>query len=1287
MKSLSNVGAERLGDALGESIDDGAKLSIISSYFTVFAYGELKGELSKVDEVRFLFSEPTFIKRMADSKEPREFEVARRAREVGVGGSGLELTLRNNLNQRALARECAEWIREKGVFKSAKTSGAIQPGGTYVVENPSGDDHAFMGAAANFTQEGLGYERRPGTVTCVSHFENATEAVGLKMMFESVWDNPAMVEEVTAQVAAQVETLYRENPPEFIYFLTLYHLFRDFMEDDEDNGIRPGLKFEESVVWNKLYDFQKDAVVGAIRKLEKYKGCIIADSVGLGKTYEALAVMKYYQERNDRILVLCPKRLRDNWTLWTQDNDDRNPLADDRFSYTVLNHTDLSRYHGMSGEVDLEHLRWGHFDLLVIDESHNFRNKSTDADKTDRYTRLIEDVIKSGQRTKVLMLSATPVNNHLLDLRNQIELITEGDDAYLAETDGIPSITHVTRVAQQRFNEWSKLYDSERTTESFVNTVNADYFKLLDVLTIARSRKHITKYYGAASGTFPARRPPLSFQTPIDLDGELPPIAELNDMIAQLTFAQYQVLSYVRADQRRKYEDRYGDTWGKDFESQVHRTTAVANLMRINVLKRMESSVNSFRITLRRILDGCVDLRARLDADASGVAYGTEGLEDGFDDDDAEEFEAGGKVHVDLRDVDALRLGQDLDFDIQVLRALLTYADAVTPERDAKLVKLRDFIAGKVSEPYNPGNRKVLVFSAFADTTAYLFEQLAPWLKRELGIECAEVAGSSNRTYSLKLPRTTFENILARFSPVSKELPESQRELGEIDVVFATDCISEGQNLQDCDCLVNYDIHWNPVRIIQRFGRIDRLGSKNSQIQLVNFWPDIALDEYIQLEGRVKGRMALLDASATGEENVLEAKGNGEMNDLKYRRRQLQQLKSEVLDLEDISGGISITDFAFDDFRVELQRYAKEHPGALENSPAGLHAVAPIPDELRSDVKPGVVFCLKQNDEGNDPRDTNPVFPYYVVYVSADGEVMTKHTQPKPALDIMRAVCSGHPEPIAKLCREFNPRPATGRGWTPTPTCLTMSLRPSPERSRTKASRACSAWERSAAAPSWASTTTRWYVSRCCDERHRLERNPAPARSGARGMPPHSQDGARQAGHAHQDRAEEARQGRAPRALRHGPEVHDAHPAVRGRRAQRAERRLPPLRDDSRDHGGGRGGGARAQVLPEPDGAPGRGGRLRVHIGRPHAEEPGRAGRDGRRPSRVDGRVRSWPFRIRGLPRRAGIRAALAGRPLGVPGRPVAHRSAVPRDWRPGVLPRMPRSRPGKADRPHVALR
>ena len=576
-------------------------------------------------------------------------------------------------------------------------------------------------------------------------------------------------------------------------------------------------------------------------------------------------------------------------------------------------------------------------------------------------------------------------------------------------------------MAQQRFNEWSKLEDGERTTESFAAMVNADYFKLLDVLTIARSRKHIMKYYGAATGTFPKRRKPLSFKTPIDLAGKLPPIGELNDMIAQLTFAQYQLLSYVRFDKVADYEDRYGDTWGKDFQSQVHRTAAVANLMRVNLLKRMESSVNSFRITLRRILEGAEALKRELDAKSSGASYDASGWDAEFDDqDDAEEFEQGGKVKVDLRDVDAIRLGQDLDYDIFQLGKLLEYADAVTPERDAKLVKLKEFIEEKVRDPYNPGNRKVLVFSAFADTVDYLFDELSGSLSEELGLECAEIAGTRCRTWSLKLPRTTFENVLSRFSPVSKELPEREREKGEIDVVFATDCISEGQNLQDCDCLVNYDIHWNPVRIIQRFGRIDRLGSTNAQIQLVDFWPDVELDEYIQLEGRVKGRMALMDASATGEENVLEGKAADEMNDLMYRRKQLEQLQEEVLDLEDISGGISITDFQFDDFRVELQRYDAAHPGLLETSPAGLHAVAAIPDELRDEVAPGVVFCLRQNDASRDPKDSNPTFPYCLVYVSQDGTRVSAHTQPKAALDLMRAACAGCAEPVAELCQAFN---------------------------------------------------------------------------------------------------------------------------------------------------------------------------------------------------------------------------------------------------------------------------
>lgn len=1027
MEYLDNTGSQRLGDALTAAIDDEAKLSIIASYFTVFAYGELKEALSKVSELRFIFSEPTFAKTMEAELEPKEFELLRRDREKGVGGIGLELNLRNNLNQRAMASDCADWVQRTARFRSAKRSGVIGTSGSYHVDNPHAESEGFAGSNLNaFTLEGLGYEKRPDTVMNVTHSQSSAEAAGLKTMFDKIWDNPSQVEDVTDKVIEQIRTLYRENSPEFIYFLTLYHLFRDFLEGSEPDSIPPGLKFEDSVIWNKLYDFQRDAVMGAIRKLEKYKGCIIADSVGLGKTFEALAIIKYYEERNARVLVLCPKRLRENWTLWNQSNDDRNPLADDRFAYDVLNHTDLSRYRGMSGDIDLEHIRWQNYDLLVIDESHNFRNKTTDAEKKDRYTRLIEDVIKNGIRTKVLMLTATPVNNRLLDLRNQIELITEGDDEYLTQTDKIPSITQVTRTAQSKFNEWSKLPDSQRTTESFVNTVNADYFKLLDALTIARSRKHVTKYYGASVGTFPCRRKPLSFRPPIDLKGELPPIADLNEIIAKLIFPQYQLLYYVHPDKRSKYVKLFGDTWGKDYDSQMHRTAAVANLMRVNVLKRMESSVESFRITLTKILDGCLNLKKALDSTGTS-GYDASVLSQDFDDDDeAQEFEAGGNLQIDLRDVDCLRLSQDLDGDIALLKRLLGYTKLVTPERDAKLAKLRDFITRKISNPYNPGNRKILVFSAYSDTVDYLFEQLAAPLAAAHGLECAKITGNNTKTYSLRLPRTTFANILARFSPKSKELPESQRGQGEIDILFATDCISEGQNLQDCDCLVNYDIHWNPVRIIQRFGRIDRLGSSNAEIQLVNFWPDLDLDEYIQLEGRVKGRMVLLDTTASGEENVLENKPSSQMNDLKYRRQQLEQLQQEVLELEDMSGGISITDFAFDDFRVELQRFTKNHPGLLEASPIGLHAVAPIPSELQGDLKPGVIFCLQQNDVTKNPQDSNPMFPYYVVYVTQDGARVSNHIQPKMVLDAMRAACVGIHEAPFGLCRKFNQQTADG---------------------------------------------------------------------------------------------------------------------------------------------------------------------------------------------------------------------------------------------------------------------
>ena len=1033
MEILDNTEGKRLVDSLRANLDDEAKLSIISAHFSLFAFGELREELERLDSVRFLFSEPTFIQDMGRVAGAPESDIARRAqgeREKALADSSLELTLRNKLSQRALARACASWLREKVTFRSVQREHMLQLTPSYIVEDSAVSPHLLTGQGATFTLEGLGVERRPDTLTMMTHCagdEAKAQVEFLMATFESVWADDTKTCDVTEQIAHQVEALYTENAPEFIYFLTLYHIFRRFLLENQDHNPREDTGFFESVIWGKLYDFQKDAVIGAIRKLEKYNGCIIADSVGLGKTFEALAVIKYYQQLNKNVLVLCPKRLRENWTLWTQTNDERNPLAADRFAYKVLNHTDLSRRRGKSGDIDLEHLQWGTFDLVVIDESHNFRNRSVTGASTNRYTRLMNEVIRANGRTKVLMLSATPINNRLTDLRNQIELITEGRDDYLEKTDGIVSIDSVMRLAQKRFNLWSSQAHGRHTTESFAEYVNADYFALLDALTIARSRKHVAKYYGTETGTFPTRLVPRNVQVPIDSRGELPPIGQLYDMISDLSFAQYQLLSYVREDARPAYEADYREGFGNDFGSELHRTNAVAALMRVNLLKRMESSVSAFRTTLVRVRSSCADILDRLavlDArdvnDAVGsvaVGYGIEGLEDGLDDQDAEMFEVGAQIRVDLRDVDREALSVDLIRDIAILDELVGYARAVTPDRDAKLGALRTLIAEKTgADQINSGNRKVLVFSAFADTVTYLYDQLASDLQRSHGLTCAQVTGTRNRVTGKRRARGGFEDILGRFSPHSKETNALADREGEIDIVFATDCISEGQNLQDCDCVVNYDVHWNPVRIVQRFGRVDRLGSTNEHIQMVTFWPDVDLESYINLESRVKSRMALGDASASGEENLLTP--SEDMNDLEYRSDQLRTLRSETLDLEDMRRGMSITDFTLDDFRIELERYMNANPGTLEGAPTGLHAVVSIPDDLRSHVSPGVIFCLEQRAGGGDASRASA--PLSLIYVPRDAAGARTLSNPTRSLDLLRQLCEEHHEPLDALCAQFN---------------------------------------------------------------------------------------------------------------------------------------------------------------------------------------------------------------------------------------------------------------------------
>lgn len=1013
----------RVVDELKKELRKGSKLSVISAYFTIYAYAELRNELSKIDNMRFIFTEPTFVHK--DQELIREYYIERHP-EKKISGNEFEIKLRNEMKQAAIAKECAEWLEKKAEIKSLKHSNPAQLRLVYI-ENE--DENVSINGTVDFTSDGLG-------ITLSNRFDNNTclygkeYTIGFLQAFNDLWENDNAVQDVKEKVLEQMRILYKENTPEFIYFVTLYNIFHDYLDElTEDNIVKSRTGFKETQIWNKLYKFQKDAVMGAIDKIEKYNGCIIADSVGLGKTFTALAVIKYYELRNDRVLVLAPKKLRENWTIYTL-NDKRNIFSSDRFNYDVLNHTDLSRTNGYSGEINLSTINWSNYDLVVIDESHNFRNNPPVKGRITRYQRFMNDIIKSGVKTKVLMLSATPVNNRMNDIKNQIAFITEGkDDAF--KNVGLDSIELILKKAQTVFNKWSELPDSERTTETFVNMMDVDYFKLLDTVTIARSRKHIEKYYNLEEiGKFPKRLSPENRYPSIDAKGEFPPIEEINRLIKNLTLCVYSPLGYLLPEKRASYEEKYDMVVGSNNSvfKQRDREQSLVGLMRVGILKRLESSINSFALTVENILKKINNALEAIEQLKLDYDMELDINDIDLDDTDFDNLMFGNNVKVLLQDMDLIRWKQDLLSDKDKLETILLEAMNVTPDRDAKMIELKTLIENKIQNPINPNNRKIIIFTAFADTARYLYENVSEHFVKK-GIYSAIVTGSGDNRSNLPIPKkmknsikmSEINTVLTLFSPISKECFKVYPEVNEyIDILIATDCISEGQNLQDCDYLINYDIHWNPVRIIQRFGRIDRIGSQNQSIQLVNFWATKDLDEYINLQQRVRGRMVLLDVSATGEENIIELDSTKEMKDLEYRKKQLQRLQNEVVDLEDISGGISITDLTFNDFKIELMEYMKTKRNSLDEAPNGMYAITKIAENLKDTVKPGVIFTLKQVRGKDQTREQNALFPYYMIYISDDGEVQLSFIHAKKILDYYKKLCSGKSEVIEQLVEEFN---------------------------------------------------------------------------------------------------------------------------------------------------------------------------------------------------------------------------------------------------------------------------
>lgn len=1022
MELINNVN-KTLRDDLQVEIQRDSKISIAAATFSIYAFQELKKELKGVEQLRFIFTSPTFTTEKA-AKEKREFYIPRLNRERSLYGTEFEVKLRNELSQKAIAKECADWIRRKAVFKSNVTN-----------ENMMGfmcvDDMAYN-PIQGFTTVDLGCERGNNAYTMIQKMP-APFSMSYLQLFDQLWNDTARMQEVTEEVIDTITAAYNENSPDFIYFFTLYNIFNEFLEDiSEDVLPNEATGFKESKIWNLLFNYQKDAALAIINKLEKFNGCILADSVGLGKTFTALAVIKYYENRNKNVLVLCPKKLTNNWNTY-KDNYVNNPIAADRLRYDVLFHTDLNRTRGKSNGLDLDRLNWGNYDLVVIDESHNFRNggklTGKEDEKENRYLKLLNKVIRAGVKTKVLMLSATPVNNRFRDLKNQIALAYEGHtDIVDGKMNISRSLDEVFSNAQRAFTTWSDWPPEKRTTANLLKMLDFDFFEVLDSVTIARSRKHIQKYYDtSAIGSFPQRLKPISKQPPLTNLKSAINYNEIYEQLMLLTLTIYTPSHFILPSKIDKYAELFEDNKVNVGFTQANREQGIRRLTAINLMKRMESSVYSFNLTLGRILELIratiktideYDRHSSVKLDMTDISN----LDD-YDPEDQngdELFSFGKKVKIDIADMDYITWRRTLQEDADVLELLTLMVGDITPEYDCKLQELLRMLKDKVEHPINEGNRKVIIFTAFADTADYLYQNVAPYMKKQFHMDTAMVTGSiDGKTTVPKLPND-LNTVLTCFSPISKDkqllLPNDDT---NIDILIATDCISEGQNLQDCDYLINYDIHWNPVRIIQRFGRIDRIGSRNTVIQLVNFWPDVTLDEYIDLKSKVETRMKIVNMTATGDDNII---SDEEKTDLEYRKQQLQKLKEEVVDIEDMSTGISIMDLGLNEFRLDLLEYAKTHPD-IEKPPFGLHAVAPA----AIDAKPGVIFVLKNRSNSVNIDNQNRLHPFYMVYIGDDGTVLCDHLSPKELLDKMRFLCKGKDKPVSDLCRQFNAETRDGK--------------------------------------------------------------------------------------------------------------------------------------------------------------------------------------------------------------------------------------------------------------------
>lgn len=1038
-----NHGRGTVATFLEDKIKDGSDVALVTAYFTVFAYIHMKPALARAKRVRLLFGDPAFIGGFEAQTGKAIFSIQDEA-----------VTLAAKLSQKSNIAACRDWFAN-----SVDVRSVIEPGFLHgkMAHIDTGNDsaHAIVGSS-NFTVRGLGLAKDSNNVELNLIAGHNIDVDELLTWYDELWNDTSKVKDVKTDILAHLDRFYEDQTPEFIYQKTLFHVFGSqlqTLEIDDSKLHRGGLK--NSAIWDAMYDFQRSAAKSAIDKLTAYGGCILADSVGLGKTFTALAVIQYFSNKD--VLVLCPKKLEQNWQLY-RDRSQDNPFASDRISYDLFFHSDMGR-----PDTKLDNWHWANYDLVVIDESHNFRNNAVRSEddlegggRMTRYQFLMDKIIKaSGGRTKVLLLSATPVNNTLVDLRNQISFMAGADvakdkpvDHSYAAALGLESVDKTIRRAQARFLDWSKKPADKRHKADLIATLGGDFSKLLDSLTIARSREHISRFFGHEMerlGGFPARAPVHSeFIAHIDSHRLFPDFESVWTQLDKLKLPMFTPSTFLRDDLAEDIKIHYAALRNKHLTQETREKTLVA-IMKVLFLKRLESSVNSFTATLTRTIANIDDLISRIDRHAKLAVDAPDFDLSGYaqTEDDVDELldilEVGKKLKYKLVHLDLSKWQAALRADKSALMQLYEAAKPVDAARDLKLIKLKELIAQKLQtqdiDKAGKANRKVIVFTAFADTAQYLFDSLSHSLQVDHNAHSGLVMGSVAKQ-TANPARTKFDDVLTDFSPTSKRRNEVRS--GDIDILFATDCISEGQNLQDCDTVINYDIHWNPVRLIQRFGRVDRIGSTAHFVRMVNFWPTEDLDQYITLKNRVEARMALVDIAATQTDNPLKPDTtNGDL-----RERQLARLATDIPDLDEDDSQITLADLTLDEFRQDLHQFLDAQRQALETAPLGLFAVVP-PDSQIPQALAGTLFCLREKQvqpmaAGNGSPPTAPT--YYLLYVRDSGEVALTHLQAKAALNLWRALSVGKTTAYSDLCRAFDRSTNNGTDMTQTTQLLQAAI-------------------------------------------------------------------------------------------------------------------------------------------------------------------------------------------------------------------------------------------------------